>query len=1041
MKKRIISTVLATCLAFSSFATGALTVNAATVSDTDVSASGSVVVSANKYGLKDNIQDGVILHCFDWKYNDIKAELPNIAKAGFTSIQTSPAQAGGGTGTWWWLYQPLGFYVGTNELGTKSELKSLCDEAEKYGIKVVVDVVANHLAGNHSNIDNDLKPSQYWHTFGGNVDWTNRWQVTHGEIGMPDLATENSYVQQKVGNYVKELRSIGVDGIRWDAAKHIGLPSENDNFWSSVTQYGLYNYGEILKAPDDRQSGNEGLMKEYTNYITVTDSDYGKTLRDSFNSGNAPDAYGNWSARGIANNKLIYWAESHDTWSNNKDWGYSNDMSQNVIDRAYAVAASRNKVTALYFSRPSSKVKDSIKIGQKGSTHFTSKEVAEVNRFHNAMDGKSDYYKKSNGCSVITRKDGGAVIVKGSGSGNVSVENGGGYAKSGTYKDAISGNTFTITSSNISGTVGSSGIAVIYEAEPEGPSASVTPGSKSYKTDTLTLTLNCENATSAQYSIDEGSYVSYNDGKQITIGSGADYGTKTTVTVKASDGKTTSTPETYTYTKVDPAATQKIYFDNSTYKWSSVYAYIYNDDGSSGGGSNPDPTPTPTPQGTIKFTDNQGWGNNIYAYFWADNKVDLGGVWPGTKMGNPENNGLGQNNYSCSIPDGATYVIFTNGFDQTQEISLSGFEGYYTDGSRDSNGHLNATGWNTGTTAMLSAVLSEPVEASDSNVTENAKWPGVEMILDSSTGYYVTEVPEGLENGNVIFSDGTDSAAKRYPQDMEPGLPLNSATKLFKANDIFEDYTPAQPTRPTQPTTKPTEPTTQPTDKLNINVKSNVFTNVSKSLDKNTKKVTFTFKLTSNMLVENAQWKMTFDNSKLKYSSENNSTRVMPKVKGAQVNCTGNTIYGCFSDADMFNFMSNRTFVSVSFDVIGTGTADVNFDLQVLTLGYKDSNGKVIDASIVDNSQIVNISSVKGFEKAKISGTDTLIQTGTIKGDINGDGVINIKDATLIQQYVVKMTDLDSEQKQAADVDNDGLITVTDSTVVMKYIVDLVSEL
>lgn len=68
-------------------------------------------------------------------------------------------------------------------------------------------------------------------------------------------------------------------------------------------------------------------------------------------------------------------------------------MSQNVIDRAYAVAASQNEVTALYFSRPSSKIKDNIKIGEKGSTHFTSSEVAEVNKFHNAMNGKADCYK------------------------------------------------------------------------------------------------------------------------------------------------------------------------------------------------------------------------------------------------------------------------------------------------------------------------------------------------------------------------------------------------------------------------------------------------------------------------------------------------------------------------------------------------------------------------------------------------------------------------------------------------------------------------
>lgn len=100
MKKKLVSTVLAACIALSSFATGFGAVNAATIDNSDVSASSSDSVSANKYGLKDNIQDGVILHCFDWTYNDIKAELPNIAKAGFTSVQTSPAQPNG-TGTWY----------------------------------------------------------------------------------------------------------------------------------------------------------------------------------------------------------------------------------------------------------------------------------------------------------------------------------------------------------------------------------------------------------------------------------------------------------------------------------------------------------------------------------------------------------------------------------------------------------------------------------------------------------------------------------------------------------------------------------------------------------------------------------------------------------------------------------------------------------------------------------------------------------------------------------------------------------------------------
>ena len=679
-KSKILSAILSVSIlsaSLSAFVSGSLGVQAAESSPT---------VSANKYKLKDNIQDGVILHCFDWTYNDIKAELPKIAKAGFTSIQTSPAQPNG-TGTWYWLYQPISFSIGTNGVGTKAELQSLCDEAEKYGIKIIVDVVANHLRGDHNNIDNDLKPSEYWHTFGGGIDWKNRWQVTHGSIGMPDIATENPYVQQKVCNYVQELKSVGVDGLRWDAAKHIGVPSEGDDFWKSVTQYGLYNYGEILGGPDDRSTGNEDIMKEYTDYISVTDSNYGKELRDSFNSGKAPTSSGNWSEKGISNDKLLYWGESHDTWSNNKDWGFSNEMSQNVIDRAYAVAASRNKVTALYFSRPSSTNKESIKMGEKGSTHFTSSEVTQINKFHNAMDGKADYYTVSDGCSVITRKDGGAVIVKGSGSGNVSVENGGGYAKPGTYVDKISGNTFTVTSSSISGKVGSSGIAVIYEEENPKPKVSVTPGSSTYETETYTLTLNTKNAENSQYSVDGGKYQSFSDGTKITIGAGLAYGTKTTINVKASNANG-SADKTYIYTKVDPTLTQKIYFDNSSYNWSNIYAYIYSD------------------------------------------------------------------------------------------------------------------------------------------AVSNAKWPGEKMTLDSSTGYYVIEVSDSLANGAVIFSDGTNSASKRYPADAKPGLNLNGATKIFKANHTFEDYNTPVPTQSTtaQPTTaKPTtaqpttaQPTTSPAESVLI---------------------------------------------------------------------------------------------------------------------------------------------------------------------------------------------------------------------------------
>ena len=754
-------------------------------------AESSPTVSANKYKLKDNIQDGVILHCFDWTYNDIKAELPKIAKAGFTSIQTSPAQPNG-TGTWYWLYQPISFSIGTNGIGTKAELQSLCDEAEKYGIKVIVDVVANHLRGDHNNIDNDLKSSEYWHTFGGGIDWKNRWQVTHGEIGMPDIATENPFVQQKVCNYVQELKSVGVDGLRWDAAKHIGVPSEGDDFWKSVTQYGLYNYGEILGGPDDRSTGNEDIMKEYTDYISVTDSNYGKELRDSFNSGKAPESSGNWSEKGISNDKLLYWGESHDTWSNNKDWGYSNDMSQNVIDRAYAVAASRNKVTALYFSRPSSTNKDSIKMGEKGSTHYTSSEVAEINKFHNAMDGKADYYTVSDGCSVITRKDGGAVIVKGSGSGEVSVENGGGYAKPGTYTDAVSGNTFTITSSTISGTIGSSGIAVVYDAEPEGPSASVTPGSTNYNTDELTLTLNFKNAKNAQYSIDDGAFVNYTNGQQITIGTNLDYDTVTTVTVKASDGKTTSDPETYTYTKIDPNAVKVVAYDNSSTKWSKVNAY-----------------------------------------FWSDDNKEMTS-WPGKQMTDK-----GNNIFDIEVPDGAKYVIFNNGDSQTDDLRLADGNKIYSNGSWQNYSTVKPTQPTTApSTTVRPTTATQPITTQPATSQPSTTQPATtQPATEPSNRILIGDVDL---NGTITVSDSTevqryiahiatlsDEAIIAADVNKDSVISVKDATmiqsyivKLIVEDSYCGTYT--ENVAPTQPTTNVTEPTTEPTS---IQTKNYVYFN------------------------------------------------------------------------------------------------------------------------------------------------------------------------------------------------------------------------
>ena len=410
---------------------------------------------AQDYRLPANIQDGNILHCFDWPINEVKNELPNIAAAGFGSVQVSPLQRPDVKvgSPWHDLYRPYDLSFKSSSFCSESDIRSLCSEAANYGIKIIVDVVANHVdktAGYHD---------QWWDSnnrvrWEGGINYGDRRSITHGQLGdYGDVNSEHSDVIAKGKAYVEQLKSFGVKGIRWDAAKHIGLPSEGCGFWSAVTSVpGMYHYGEVLDNPGP----DAGIIREYGNYMSVTDNQYSNyAARDN---GGLPGGFGGaWDADYGLGKKVVYWGESHDTYSND-EWSCNRDQA--TIDRAYAAYACRNGATALYFSRPNAKGFNNIKVG-KGSTAFKAKHIAEVNKFRNAMVGKADYFTNSGNAISVTRKDGGAVIVM-KGSGNVSIANGGGYCPAGTYTDRVSGGKFTVTSTTISGNVGSSGVAVIY---------------------------------------------------------------------------------------------------------------------------------------------------------------------------------------------------------------------------------------------------------------------------------------------------------------------------------------------------------------------------------------------------------------------------------------------------------------------------------------------------------------------------------------------------------------------------------------------------
>ena len=701
----------------------------------------SNIFADNKYGLKDNIQDGVILHCFDWTLADIQEEIPNIAKAGFTAVQTSPVHERAGKGSVWYdVYRPYDFKIG-NGLGTEADLKALCAKAHEYGVKVIVDVVANHT--DYGNVADRLKDEGLYHQPFDVGNWHDRHQVTFGKIGMWDLDTNNPTVQAIIKQYIQDLKACGVDGIRWDAIKHIGLPSEGDSFMQNVVDQEMYNYGEIL----DSTGGDDNvLFPEYQTYMSITDNGYGNGFANSFAGGSINESVGNFNQRNAKTEKLVYWGESHDTYAN--DGGESKNKSQNVIDRAYAVVAGNNGATALYFSRPFQKDKGAIKFGDKGSVHFKDAEVAQVNYMHNVCAGEPNYYVKGNGVCAQVRKSG-AIIVLGSGSDrDVTVANGAGdgkWLKSGTYKDMVGGGAFTVNASTISGHVGESGIAVIYNAGPIvlTPEVVFNPADgTAFSDESLTVTATPLNAVSAWIQVNDGAKQDFTAAKQFTVGADVAYGENVTITWSATDkgGKTETGSVTYKKVKAYVPELGKADEISCFLETTNTAAAIY------------------------------VWNDKV------SSKIEHAGAWNDAinkKLPLVGKSASGKNvfkwTYDGTETTAPSQLIFLdgNGNKITGNVEFVN-HGYYVDGT-----------YSTTITKVHDEVIADPEYVYFDNAsnwenvycyfyngtTSSTAWPGVKMTYDASashngkTGWYKATIPTAYLNAKFFINNGTPGTA------------------------------------------------------------------------------------------------------------------------------------------------------------------------------------------------------------------------------------------------------------------------------------------
>jgi len=596
--KKIASLVVASALLTSSFA-AITSVNAAEVDSAQTASADST--------LRDKVGDGVMLHAFNWSYNTIKENLPAIAAAGYTTVQTSPVQqpkdystSGDVTGQWWKLYQPISFHIAKESwLGTKDDLKSLCDEADKYGIKIICDIVSNHIANadetRPDSVSNQVKKYEpefykkrrtYTRTYKGDANDSSVQAVVQGHVSKcPDLVTNDTAVQTYIINLLKECIDCGVDGFRFDAAKHIETEDDGEyasDYWKNITTSAssyytqktgddLYIYGEILN-----NCGADRSYSSYTKYINVTDNRTGDAVLYNVTKGKASTATNAKYKSGVAASNAVLWAESHDTYEGNSgSSGFSNtaDVSDENVVKAWAIVASRKDSTALFFARPGT----ALMGGVSTDTTYKSTAVSEINKFHNLFVGQSEKLGSSGDIAYVARGTSGIVLSNCKGT-NASVSISGTGLADGKYTDTVSGAEFTVANGVLTGSIGNTGVAVVYNGTTT-PKATNSVESGSFRGDTMTLTLGLENATSGTYCLDDSTPVKFTGTTSIRIGSDYKPGETITLTVTATDGVKTSSM-VYKYTKSSAQESGVyVFFNPATQKgWSAPYqVYIYDE--------------------------------------------------------------------------------------------------------------------------------------------------------------------------------------------------------------------------------------------------------------------------------------------------------------------------------------------------------------------------------------------------------------------------------------------------------------------------------
>ena len=102
-----------------------------------------------------------------------------------------------------------------------------------------------------------------------------------------------------------------------------------------------------------------------------------------------------------------------------------------------------------------------------------------------------------------------------------------------------------------------------------------------------------------------------------------------------------------------------------------------------------------------------------------------------------------------------------------------------------------------------------------------------------------------------------------------------------------------------------------------------------------------------------------------------------------------------------------------------------------------DHNGVISGIPDEPGTSIFWVNVIDSFSNSEFKAFSITTYAGSMLGDLNGDGRLNLFDALLVVQYIIGLEDLTLSQRWAANVVDDGIINIADVVAIAHLIVGL----